>query len=304
MAASPAPPQNRLLGIGLRVGAATCFAVMAAAIKLGHEAGIATVELVFYRFAFGLPPLLAWIALTRNWGAWRTRRPLAHLTRGALGLATMALAFSALAYLPLAEAATIGFVAPLFSVMLSALLLGEAVGRYRWSAVLVGFAGVLVVMRPAGAELPPLGLALALGSALGVAAVTIAIRQIGRTERTPTTVLWFTAFAMVASGLLLPFVAEAHSPVEWALLAALGLAGGAGQLFLTSSLRFAPVPVVVPFDYTQLVWAILLGWAIWEARPPATTWAGAAIIVASGLFTIWREHRLGRDRPHPPPLQP
>ena len=98
--------------------------------------------------------------------------------------------------------------------------------------------------------------------------------------------------------------AEAHSPVEWALLAALGLAGGAGQLFLTSSLRFAPVPVVVPFDYTQLVWAILLGWAIWEARPPATTWAGAAIIVASGLFTIWREHRLGRDRPHPPPLQP
>ena len=304
MAASPAPPQNRLLGIGLRVGAATCFAVMAAAIKLGHEAGIATVELVFYRFAFGLPPLLAWIALTRNWGAWRTRRPLAHLTRGALGLATMALAFSALAFLPLAEAATIGFVAPLFSVMLSALLLGEAVGRYRWSAVLVGFAGVLVVMRPAGAELPPLGLALALGSALGVAAVTIAIRQIGRTERTPTTVLWFTGFAMVASGLLLPFVAEAHSPVEWALLAALGLAGGAGQLFLTSSLRFAPVPVVVPFDYTQLVWAILLGWAIWEARPPATTWAGAAIIVASGLFTIWREHRLGRNRPHPPPLQP
>jgi drug/metabolite transporter (DMT)-like permease len=304
MAASPAPPQNRLLGIGLRVGAATCFAVMAAAIKLGHEAGIATVELVFYRFAFGLPPLLAWIALTRNWGAWRTRRPLAHLTRGALGLATMALAFSALAFLPLAEAATIGFVAPLFSVMLSALLLGEAVGRYRWSAVLVGFAGVLVVMRPGGAELPPLGLALALGSAFGVAAVTIAIRQIGRTERTPTTVLWFTAFAMVASGMLLPFGAEAHSPGEWALLAALGLAGGAGQLFLTSSLRFAPVPVVVPFDYTQLVWAVLLGWAIWEARPPATTWAGAAIIVASGLFTIWREHRLGRDRPHPPPLQP
>jgi drug/metabolite transporter (DMT)-like permease len=304
MAASPAPPQNRLLGIGLRVGAATCFAVMAAAIKLGHEAGIATVELVFYRFAFGLPPLMAWIAVTGSWSAWRTERPLAHLTRGALGLATMALAFSALAFLPLAEAATIGFVAPLFAVMLSALLLGEAVGRYRWSAVIVGFAGVLVVMRPGGTDLPPLGLALALGSALGVAAVTIAIREIGRTERTPTTVLWFTAFAMVASGMLLPFVAEAHSPGEWALLAALGLAGGVGQLFLTSSLRFAPVPVVVPFDYVQLVWAVLLGWAIWEARPPATTWVGAAIIVASGLFTIWREHRLGRSRPHPPPLQP
>ena len=96
-------------------------------------------ELAFYRFAFGLPPLLLWIALTRNFGAWRTERPLAHLWRGAIGLSTMVLAFAALTLLPLAEAATIGFVAPLFSVMLSALLLGEKVGRHRWSAVALGF---------------------------------------------------------------------------------------------------------------------------------------------------------------------
>ena len=243
------------------------------------------------------------MALTRNFGAWRTRRPLAHLTRGALGLTTMALAFSALAYLPLAEATTIGFVAPLFSVMLSALVLSEPVGRHRWSAVALGFLGVLIVVQPAGSHLPPVGLVLALLSALGVAGVTITIRQIGRTESTPTTVLWFSLFSMAVSALLMPFFAEAHSAKEWALLAVLGVTGGVGQLFLTSSLRFAPVAVVVPFDYVQLLWAVLLGWAIWQTHPAATSWIGAAVIIASGLYTVYREHRLGRDKPHASPLQ-
>lgn len=299
---SGALTQNRLLGIGLRVGAATSFGFMAAMIKLGHEAGVSLAELAFYRFAFGVPPLLAWMAWTGNFGAWRTRRPLAHLLRGALGLATMVVAFSALAYLPLAESATIGFVAPLFSVMLSALLLGEQVGRYRWSAVALGFIGVLIVMRPAGTDLPAIGLILALLSALGVAGVTITIRQIGRTESTPTTVLWFTCFAIVVTGLFMPFYGEMHDGRTWAVLLMLGLVGGVGQLFLTSSLRYAPVPVVVPFDYTQLLWAVLLGWALWDTHPATTTWIGAAVIVGSGLYTVYREHKLGRDKPRPEPL--
>jgi drug/metabolite transporter (DMT)-like permease len=294
--------QNRLLGIAMRLGAATCFGFMAAAIKLGHEAGISLVELAFYRFAFGLPPLLVWIMLTRNYGAWRTRRPLAHLTRGVLGLGAMIAAFAGLAYLPLAESATIGFVAPLFSVILSALILGEQVGRYRWSAVALGMIGVLIVMQPSGRDLPVIGLGLALLAALGVAAVTIAIRQIGRTEGMATTVLWFSLFAIAVTGTLMPFHAEAHDARAWAILAALGLAGGLGQLFLTSALRFAPVSVVVPFDYTQLLWAVLLGWLVWDTHPPSTTWAGAAVIVASGLYTLYREHRLGREKPRPEPL--
>lgn len=300
----PTPPaQHRLLGIGFRVGATISFGLMAALIKLGHEAEISTPELVFYRFAFGLPPLLAWIALSRNFGAWRTRRPIAHLTRGALGLGTMTLAFTALAYLPLAEATTISFVAPLFSVVLSALVLAEPVGRHRWSAVALGFLGVLVVMQPAGSHLPPIGLALALIAALGVAAVTITIRQIGRTEGTATIVLWFTLFSMTVSGAFMPFFGRAHSPEEWLLLVMLGLAGGFGQLFLTSSLRYAPVAAVVPFDYVQLLWAALLGWLIWDTRPLTTSWIGGAVIIGSGLYTVYREHRLGRDKPHVPALQ-
>lgn len=294
--------QNRLLGIALRIGAATSFGFMAAMIKLGDQAGISLPELAFYRFAFGLPPLLVWIGLTRNFGAWRTARPLAHLGRGALGLSTMVLAFAAITLLPLAEAATIGFVAPLFSVMLSALLLGEKVGRHRWSAVLIGFLGVLIVMQPGGDALPPLGLAVALVAAFGVAAVTITIRTIGRTESTPTTVLWFTLFSMTAAGAFMPFYGQWHDAHGWTILLALGLAGGMGQLFLTSALRYAPVSVVVPFDYTQLLWAVLLGWWFWNTHPPATTWAGAAVIVGSGLYTIYREHKLGREKPRPEPL--
>lgn len=299
---SPRPQQNRSLGILLRVGATTSFGFMAAMIKLGYEAGISTPELVFYRFAFGLPPLLLWIAWSGNFGAWRTRRPLAHLTRCVLGLTTMVLAFSALAYLPLAEATTIGFVAPLFAVLLSALILHEKVGRHRWSAVAIGIIGVIVVMQPEARHLPPLGLALALLSAFGVAATTITIRKIGRTEHTQTIVLWFTGFSLIATGLLLPFFSRAHGTYDWLILLALGTFGGMGQLLLTAALRYAPVPVVVPFDYLQLLWVVLLGWLIWETQPPVTTWIGAVIIIAGGLYTLYREHRLGRDPVRPEPL--
>ncbi len=288
--------QNRLLGIGLRVGAGVCFACMAASIKLSADHGAHLTEIAFYRFAFGLPPLLVWMALTGSFGAWRTQRPLAHLWRGTIGLSTMIVAFAAVTLLPLAEATTLSFIAPLFSVALSALLLGEQVGRYRWTAVAVGLIGVIVVMQPAGTRLDPLGLGLAVLAALGVAGVTITLRQIGKTERTPTIVLWFTCFAMLVTGVFLPFYGQAHDAETWAILLGLGLSGGIGQLFLTSSLRFAPVPVVVPFDYSQLLWAVLLGWLLWDTHPAMTTGIGAAIIVGSGLYTLYREHRLGRDR--------
>ena len=300
---SSRPDQNRLLGILLRIGAATCFSFMAALIKMGYARGVSTPELAFYRFLFGLPPLLIWIGWSRNFGAWRTERPLAHVARAVLGLTTMLLAFSALAYLPLAESTTIGFAAPLFAVMLSALILKEKVGRHRWSAVLLGLIGVIIVMQPTGADLPLIGLVLAVLAAFGVGFVTITIRQIGKTEGTQTTVLWFSLLSMPVLGAMLPFYASFHDSATWGVLLALGLFGGLGQLFLTASLRYAPVPVVAPFDYTQLLWAVLLGWFIFENHPPATTWTGAAVIIASGLYTIYREHRLGRDKPRlAPPL--
>jgi RarD protein len=286
-----------MLGIVMRLAATSCFGLMAAMIKLGHEAGVSTPELVFYRSLFGFPPLLAWIACTGSFGAWRTERPKAHLLRAAIGLTAMSLGFSALAYLPLAEATTIGFAAPLFAVMLSALILKELVRKHRWSAVAAGFVGVIIVMQPGGGDLPLIGLLIAVLAAFSTASASIAIRQIGRTESTETTVLWFTAAALLASGAFMPAFASMHEPQVWLILLALGLFGGIGQLFHTAALRMAPVAVIAPFDYIQLLWAVLLGWLLWDTHPPATTWIGAAIIIASGLYTLYREHRLGREKP-------
>jgi drug/metabolite transporter (DMT)-like permease len=300
-----APKQNRLLGIGLRLGAATGFGVMAAMIKLGYSAGASVVELVFYRLAIGLVPLIVWIVWTRNFGAWRTQRPGAHLFRTGIGLATMTMGFAALGYLPLAEATTISFAAPLFSVMLSALVLKEPVGRHRWSAVAAGLIGVAIVMRPSGNDLPVTGLIIALAAALGVGCVTITIRTISRTDATQTTVLWFTGLGALAVGCLMPVYAQAHDAGTWAILIAIGLFGGVAQLLMTASLRYAAVSAVAPFDYVQLLWAVWFGWLIWGTQPAASTWAGAAVIVASGLYTLYREHRLGREKTRDAaPLQP
>jgi len=297
------PPQRRLLGIALRIGAASCFGCMGGMIKLGYQSGAGTTELAFYRFLFGLVPLLAWIGSTGNRDVWRTQRPAAHVWRAILGLTTMVLTFSALSYLPLAEATTIAFAAPLFAVILSAVALKEQVGRHRWSAVALGLLGVLLVMQPHGARFPPLGLALAITGALGVGAVTITLRQIGRTEGTQTIVLWFTCLSLLGVGVFMPIYAHAHDQRTWLIFLVIGGFGGLGQLLMTASLRYAPVSAVVPFDYVQLLWAVLLGWLLFGDRPAATTWAGAAVIVASGLYTVYREHVLGREKARlDPPL--
>ncbi|MGQ0659573.1 DMT family transporter [Sphingosinicella sp.] len=299
-AASSHSGRSPLFGIGLRLGATIAFALMAALIKLAADHGVNAPELVFYRSLFALPPLMVWIAASRNPGRWRTQRPIAHLTRGAIGLTSMFLSFGALTLLPLAEAVTLSFIAPLFAVALSALILSEPVGRHRWAAVAIGLLGVLVVMRPAGTGLSPLGLGLAVAGAFSVAAAMITIRQIGRTESTQSIVLWFTLICTAAGAATMPVFGQLHDGTTWALLVAMGTFGGVGQLLMTASLRAAPVGAVVPFDYAHLIWAALLGWLIWDTRPRATTWAGAAIIIASGLYTLYREHKLGREKPPSP----
>lgn len=283
----PALRHRPLRGIVMRVAAMTCFALMAATIKLGYAAGVSTPELVFYRSLFGLPPLLAWIAYCGAWGAWRTQRPGAHALRCGIGLLSMSLAFTALGLLPLAEATTISFAAPLFALALSAPWLGETVTGRRWLAVAAGFVGVLVVAQPGG-TLPLVGTGVALGAAIGVALVTVALRSISRTESVPTTVFWFTIASLLGSGLLLPWFGAWHEAEIFALMVLIGLAGGAGQLFLTASLRYAPIATLAPFDYLSLLYAVLLGWLIWGAQPAVTTWIGAGIIIASVVSTLGR----------------
>lgn len=287
-------PERRGAAIVYRLGAATGFATMAALIKLAVDADVGTVEIMFWRFGFGLVPLFIYIGLRSHPRILATKRFSSHLVRAAIGLSAMYLSFRSLALLPLAEATSISFAAPLFAIALSALLLGERVGPRRWSAVAAGFIGVLVVADPRGQSLPIAGVAYAVGGAIGVAAVTIAIRRIGRTEAPETTVFWFSALSLPVLGMLLPASVLDHTGRQWLLLLGIGLAGGIAQLLMTRSLGLARVSIIAPFDYSQLVWAVLFGWMIWGAVPTPQTWAGAAIIAGCGLYSVHRERRLQR----------
>jgi drug/metabolite transporter (DMT)-like permease len=202
----------------------------------------------------------------------------------------MGLTFQALILLPLADATAINFTAPIFATILSFLLLREEVRAHRWAAVVIGFIGVLIVARPGGSSLPLLGVGIAVLAAIGQAGVTTTLRQIQRSENISAIVFWFAVSGIVVGGLLMPVFGHVHGLTPMALVAAGGLAGGLGQLFMTSSLR-APISVVAPFDYLQIVAATIYGWLLFSDIPTQHTIAGAALIAVSGLYTAWREHR-------------
>jgi len=291
-------PEDIAGGIALRIASAGCFSVMAAVLKLASLDGVVAPEMLFYRAFFGLPVVLVWV-LTSQGGlqALTTRRPWAHVGRSALGIASILCVFQTLTLLPLADATTISFTAPIFATLLSFLVLKEAVGPRRWAAVAVGFVGVIIVMRPipgvsgAGGHAVPLaGIGFGLTAALLTAAVTITLRQLRDTEHVAAIVFWFFVGSSVVGAILLPFVGQTHAPLTFALLVAGGIMGGLAQLFMTASLRAAPVAVVAPFDYLQIIGAIVFGWWLMQTTPTFSTLAGAALIASSGLYTAWREH--------------
>ena len=286
-------PDRRLLGIAMRAGSATAFAGMSALLKGASVHGVATPEMIFYRSAWALIVIAIWISLGPGWAAVKTRAPLSHLIRSSIGLVSMLLTFGALALLPLGEATTLTYAAPIVATLLSGLILSERIGPRRWGAVAVGFVGVLLVARP-GDGITVIGLAVGVAAAFGQSAVMITVRQISRTEHTAAIVFWFTIFSLIAGIALLPFFGHRHDALTYAMLAGAGLLGGFGQLTMTSSLRFAPVSVVVPLDYLQIVWGIAIGWMVFLSPPTWLMLAGAALIAASGIYTAYREHVRGR----------
>jgi drug/metabolite transporter (DMT)-like permease len=286
--------QRPLLGITLRLATALLLALMFAGVKWAAQRGVHVVESLFYRQIGSAVCATAWVAMGSGFASLKTRRVGAHVGRMALGLSAMGLNFLAVMLLPLAEATAIGFSVPIFSTILAALLLSEPTGRWRWGAVAAGFIGVLIVVQPGSGHIPPMGAAVALVAALLTASVTIVIRKLGATEAAATTVFWFAVSSLVPLAVLMPLVASAHDPLTWAIVAGLSLAGGLAQLTLTGALRLAPVALVMPMDYTSLVWAVLLGAAIFGELPSPWTWVGAPVIIVSGLVIVWREHRLHR----------
>jgi drug/metabolite transporter (DMT)-like permease len=286
--------QRPLAGIALRLLTALLLAIMFALVKLVASRGVNLVESLFYRQCGSALCATGLVAAGPGFASLRTQRVWAHVGRMALGLGAMGLNFLAFILLPLAEATTIGFSVPIFSVVLAALVLDEPTGKWRWSAVAAGFAGVLLIVQPGSGEVPLLGASIALVAALTTASVTVVIRRLGATERAATTVFWFAVSSLVPLGLAMLIFARSHDAVTWAMLAGLALAGGLAQLTLTGALRLAPVALVMPMDYTSLLWALLLGSWIFGEVPTPWIWVGAPVIIASGLVIVWREHRLHR----------
>lgn len=291
---APARPHRPLFAIALRLTAVICLSVMFITVRLASERGVHVVESLFYRQALALPVVALWLMSAGGLATVRTKRIGVHASRMAIGLTGMCLNFLSYILLPPAEAATIGFTMPIFGTILSAVILREATGWHRWGAVALGFVGVLVMIRPDAGHFPIQGVVVAIAAALVTASVSLVLRELGRTEPAGVVVFWFTTLSMIPLGLAMPFVAKNHDLVTWGLLLMIGLFGGIAQLCLTAALRWGPVSVVLPMDYSAIIWTTLLGVAIGENWPLATTWIGAALIVASGLYIAWREHLRAR----------
>ena len=290
-----ARPHRPLMAIALRLTAVICLSIMFITVRIVDQRGVHVVESLFYRQALALPFVVAWLSLSGGLGAVRTQRIGVHASRMLLGMTGMLLNFLSYILLLPAEAATIGFTMPIFGTILSALILRETTGVHRWSAVLIGFVGVLVMIRPDADHFPIQGVAVAIAGALVTASVSLVLRALGRTESAGVVVFWFTTLSMVPLGIAMPFFAQGHDLLTWGLLLLIGGFGGIAQLCLTASLRWGPVSVVLPMDYSAIIWTTLLGVAIGENWPMLTTWIGAALIIASGLYIVWREHVRRRE---------
>jgi drug/metabolite transporter (DMT)-like permease len=246
-------------------------------------------EIACLRGLSTLPFIIVWISLTSGFrGITRIRLPL-HVLRGALGIMMVSLFTFGVRNIPLSDAYSIFFVAPLFITAFAALILHERVDRRRWIAIGVGFAGVLIVLRPSGSNAITLpGLAIIV-TAIGYALSAITGRVLTRTDTNQSMVLWLMVFIGFGSGILAIPSWQAFRPEHLWIIAALGLSGSIGQWAITEAFRQGEASFIAPFEYTALVWGVLLDRLIWKTSPEAVTIAGASVIIASGVYLVRRE---------------
>jgi drug/metabolite transporter (DMT)-like permease len=211
--------------------------------------------------------------------------------------------FTALALLPVVDATALSFVAPLFAVALSALVLKERVRIYRWSAVFLGFSGVLVMLLPqldigrsAASSSATVGMVMGLVGAVFAAGSSIQTRALTTSESTSSIVLYFSLICTVAGLATWPLGWLVPNGPELAALIVIGICGGVAHILLTESYRLAPASLIAPFDYTSMLWALVLGFLVFGEVPSVLVFVGAGIIASAGLFVIWRERRLGAQR--------
>jgi drug/metabolite transporter (DMT)-like permease len=284
-------------GIGFMVASTVVFAGVNAIVKL-EVARYPVGEVAFYRALFALVAAAVMILPRTGIAVFRTRRYLAHLQRGVSQFGSMTCMFFAFSLMSLGSAVAIGFAAPLFTTLLSIVILKERVGVHRWSALVVGFVGVIIVTEP-GRGTFQVGALFALANAVLISSVAVAIRRMSATESTETLTIYQMMVITVCTLTLLPFGFKPPTWLDAGALALAGLGNGVAQYWWTRSLSLAPPSAVVPFNYLSLVWATLLGFAIWGDVPTPHLLAGAVVVVCSGLYILWRE-TFRRRHPLPP----
>jgi drug/metabolite transporter (DMT)-like permease len=298
-----------LYGICLCLASTVGFTLMGAMVRFVGDR-IPLGELVFARNFVVLVPLVLVLAMRGELKKTiRTKNLHGHVTRSVANIASIFCNYGGLVRIPLAEATAIGFATPLFTVVFAAIFLRETVRLWRWSAVCVGFLGVLVMLSPhlggaAHDAQAAIGAILVLISALLIAVVMTQLRHLSKTESTAALVLFYSIFASLVSLATLYWGWVMPSPGDFLALIGIGVFGGLGQSLITESLRHAPASVVAPFGYSSMLWSTLIGYLWLGELPVAIVFVGAAIVIASGLFVIWREHQLGLDRKRAPATTP
>ena len=291
-------------GITLKLCSVILFVVMSSLIKAASDA-VPPGQAVFFRSLFAIPVILTWLAVRGDLRTGlRVTSPMGHFWRGFVGTAAMGLMFAGLGLLPLPEVTALGYTAPLLTVVFAAMFLDERVGLFRIGAVALGLVGVLIVLAPRLSTLTgetvqttqAVGAVMVLMGATCAALAQIYIRKLVATEQTSAIVFYFSATSTLLSLLTIPFGWTIPGGTETVYLILAGLIGGIAQIFLTSAYRFADASVIAPFDYASMLFAIVIGYFIFDEVPTVQMLAGAALIVLAGIVIILREHHLGLQR--------
>ncbi len=278
------------LGIGLMVLSMLLFSISDVLTTFLTDR-LHPIEIVWGRYAFNAVLVMGAVALGVFPSPRGASRPGLQLVRGAGMLGSSVFFVAALGAIPIATATAVGFVSPLFIMALSVPLLGERVGARRWAAAAVGFAGVLLVVRPGMEGVDPMALLPLLSSACWALAVVLT-RKMGEAEAPERTYAWTVLSGLLGACALVPAVWVTPSAAEWGLLAVLGLLAGAGQYLLLRACVYMPASSLAPFSYSQMLWAIAAGWLVFATVPDAMTLVGAAVIVGSGIYIAGRERAL------------
>jgi len=294
---SAATRASRRRAILFILAAAMLFALAAGCVK-ALDGAVPLAQVVLFRSIFALPVLLPLLSQAGGWPALRTQYPMGHVWRTIFGLIGMGGAFYGYATMPLATVTALGFTMPLFLTLLAVPLLGESVGWRRGSAVLVGFLGVLLMVRPTGAgaaEMVPSLIVLV--AALAWALSMITIRRMGEAgESGVSIVLWFAIGSSIVAFLASLPVWVWPSAWQWLLLLGIGIISALAQLLMTEAYRSGEPTLVAPFEYSGIIWTTLLGAIIWAEAPDGWDGLGIAVLVASGLYIWWRDVQLGLKR--------